>query len=153
MVEAIAVTPDSEFAHASLLPRARPKIGIEQACVSPGRSRGLRPRAIALFAADASVRVSDGGGSPPAFTVAMLALTPDAVDVHPLSIALFDVARVAARLGHSSGAPGAVRDAVLIDVTMRGIHKGQYITRASHSAGRPFIRAAHPPERMAAHAS
>src|SRR3989442_15513028 len=108
--------------------------------------------AIALFA-DASVRVSDGGGPPPAFTVAMLALTPDAVDVHPLSIALFDVARVAARLGHSSGAPGAVRDAVLIDVTMRGIHKGQYITRASHSAGRPFIRAAHPPERMAAHAS
>src|SRR2546425_623447 len=63
MVEAIAVTPDSEFAHASLLPRARPKIGIEQACVLPGRSRGLRPRAIALFAADASVRVSDGGGS------------------------------------------------------------------------------------------
>src|SRR5437870_9293813 len=153
MVEAIAVTPDSEFAHASLLPRARPKLGIEQACVSPGRSRGLRPRAIALFAADASVRVSDGGGSPPAFTVAMLALTPDAVDVHPLSIARFDVARVAARLGHSSGAPGAVRDAVLIHVTMPGIHKGQYITRASHSAVRPFLRAAHPPERMAAHAS
>src|SRR5437764_15312827 len=106
MVEAIAVTPDSEFAHASLLPRARPKIGIEQACVSPGRSRGLRPRAIGLFAADASVRVSDGGGSPPAFTVAMLALTPDAVAVHPLSIAPCDVARLAPRLGRPSVPPG-----------------------------------------------
>jgi len=109
-------------------------------------------RAIALFA-DASVRVSDGGGPPPAFTVAMLALTPDAVDVHPLSVALFDVARVATGLGHSSGASGAVRDAVLVDVTVRGIHKGQYITRASQSSGRRLIRVAHLPEPMAAHAS
>jgi len=32
----------------------------------------------------------------------MLALTPDAVDIHPLSVALFDVAQVAAGLGHFS---------------------------------------------------
>src|SRR5438477_3596029 len=143
MVEGVAVTPDSKFAHASLLTRARPKIGIEQACVSPGQDgdrQAYALKAIALFA-ETSVRVSDGGGSPPAFTVAMLALTPDAVDVHPLSVALFDVARVAAGLGHSSGASGAVRDAVLVDVTVRGIHKGQYITRGSQSAGRPLIRA------------
>src|SRR2546430_12718630 len=119
MVEAIAVTPDSEFAHASLLPRARPKIGIEQACVSPGRSRGLRPRAIALFAADASVRVSDGGGSPPAFTVAMLALTPDAVDGHPLSVALFDVALVTAGPGQFSLASGPSVDATHAHMTRR----------------------------------
>jgi len=135
--------------------RCAPKIGIEQACISPVKMETAKPtpsRAIALFA-DASVRVSDGGGSPPAFTVAMLALTPDAVDVHPLSVALFDVARVAAGLGHSSGASGAVRDAVLVDVTVRGIHKGQYITRASQSSGRRLIRVAHLPEPMAAHAS
>src|SRR6266404_7531562 len=111
MVEGVAVTPDSEFAHASLLTRARPRIGIEQPCVSPGQNREARngptpSKAIALFA-DASLGVSDGGGSPPAFTVAMLALTPDAVDVHPLSVALFDMARVAAGLGHSSVASGA----------------------------------------------
>jgi len=107
--------------------RCAPKIGIEQACISPVKMETAKPtpsRAVALFA-DASVRVADGGGSPPAFTVAMLAVTPDAVDVHPLSVALFDVARVAAGLAHFSGASGAVCDAVLIGVTMRGIHKGQ----------------------------
>jgi len=77
-----------------------------------------------------SVRVSDGGGSPPTFTVAMLALTPDAVDVHPFSVALLDVARVAAGLGHFSGASGAACDAMLVDVTVRRVHKNQYITAA-----------------------
>src|SRR5256714_7588441 len=132
MVEGVAVTPDSKFAHASLLTRARPKIGIEQACVSPGQDgdrQAYALKAIALFA-ESSVRVSDGGGSPPAFTVAMLALTPDAVDVHPFSVALLDVARVAAGLGHFSGASGAACDAMLVDVTVRRVHKNQYITAA-----------------------
>jgi hypothetical protein len=83
----------------------------------------------------------------------MLALTPDAVDVHPLSVALFDVARVAAGLVHSSGASGAACDAALVDVTVRRIHKGQYIT-ADFPLGRTHRhRAAHLPEPMAAHAS
>ncbi len=60
----------------------------------------------------------------------MLALTPDAVDIHPLSVALFDVARVAAGLGHFSVASGAACDAALVDVTVRRVHKGQYITAA-----------------------
>src|SRR5256885_7786732 len=133
MVEGVAVTPDSEFAHASLLTRARPKIGIERACGSPGQTEN-RATAYALqgyrVVTDASVRVSDGGGSPPTFTVAMLALTPDAVDIHPFSVALLDVARAAAGLGHSSGASGAACDAMLVDVTVRRIHKRQYITAA-----------------------
>jgi len=83
----------------------------------------------------------------------MLALTPDAVDVHPLSVALFDVARMPAGLGHFSGASGAIRDAVLVDVTVRGIHEEQYITRASQSAGRSVIQPAHLLEPMGAHAS
>ena len=71
----------------------------------------------------------------------MLALTPDAVDIHPLSVALFDVARVAAGLGQFSVASGAACDAALIDVTVRRVHKSQYITRTStsRSAGRLVI--------------
>jgi len=60
----------------------------------------------------------------------MLALTPDAVDVHPFSVALLDVARVAAGLGDLSGASGAACDAMLVDVTVRRVHKNQYITAA-----------------------
>src|SRR5467141_4972193 len=134
MVEGVAVTPDSEFAHASLLARARPKdrhrAGLRLARAKQRTAQRPMPsKAIASFA-DASVRVSDGGGSPPTFTVAMLALTPDAVDVHPFSVALLDVARVAAGLGYFSGASGAACDAMLVDVTVRRVHKSQYITAA-----------------------
>src|SRR5256885_6368321 len=120
MVESVAVTPDSEFAHASLLARARPKdrhrAGFRLARGEP--RKGLCPPKPSRRS-PMSVRVSDGGGSPPTFTVAMLALTPDAVDVHPFSVALLDVARVAAGLGHFSGASGAACDAMLVDVTVR----------------------------------
>src|SRR5437588_12392707 len=137
MVEAVAVTPDSEFAHASLLARARPKdrhrAGLRLARGEP--RKGLCPPRPSRRS-PMSVRVSDGGGSPPAFTVAMLALTPDAVDIHPLSVALFDVAQVAAGLGHFSVAPRAACDAALVDVTVRRVHKSQYIT-AAELPGRP----------------
>ena len=66
----------------------------------------------------------------------MLALTPDAIDIHPLSVALFDVAQVAAGLGHFSVAPRAACDAALVDVTVRRVHKSQYIT-AAELPGRP----------------
>jgi len=41
-----------------------------------------------------------------------------------------DVARVAAGLGYFSGASGAACDAMLVDVTVRRVHKSQYITAA-----------------------
>jgi hypothetical protein len=66
----------------------------------------------------------------------MLALTPDAVDVHPLSVALFDVAWVPAGLGHFSVAAAAACDTALVDVTVSWVHKGQYIT-AAEIPGRP----------------
>src|SRR2546422_10565950 len=96
MVEGVAVTPDSEFAHASLLARARPKdrhrAGLRLARAKQRTEQGPMPsKAIASFA-DASVRVSGGGGSPPTFPFGKLALTPDAVDGHPLSAALLHVA-------------------------------------------------------------
>jgi len=100
--------------------------------------KGLCPLQGYRVVTDASVSVSDGGGSPPTFTVAMLALTPDAVDVHPFSVALLDVARVAAGLGHSSGASGAACDAMLVDVTVRRIHKRQYITAAPLSRAHAY---------------
>lgn len=65
MVQGVAVTPDSEFAHASLLTGVQPTVGIERLATDRGKKKagtdsltGTRPARFAMEVAESSVALS-----------------------------------------------------------------------------------------------